>query len=155
MKIDAKRFALGMKIVLVGLRALCYSPPVKGTISPARAALDIHMAFKLKDTKLRADSQVRAGKVNLLCDRFPALEAAIKSRNNSDFRRAIGEIARAAKTDDKAISALSLIQAENLSAFLKFCAEVYVGVGPTQAQVTVTSADVDDLFDDDEAEETA
>lgn len=109
------------------------------------------MAFELvSDIKSkRADSQVRAGKVNQLCDRFPSLEGAIKSRNNQDFRKAIAEIARTAKTDDKAIAALNLITAENLSAFLKFCAEVYVGVGPTKTEVTVTKEDVDALFDDD------
>lgn len=109
------------------------------------------MALKLVSdiTSKRADSQIRAGKVNQLCDRFPSLEAAIRSRNNEDFRKATVEIARAAKSDDKAISALKLIQSENLSAFLKFAAEVYIGIGPDKAQVTVTSADVDDLFDED------
>jgi len=77
----------------------------------------------------RAAAQSRAAMIQKLTEAYPALEDAIRSRSNRDFRAACIAIIRDAKTDENAAARADIIGIENLSAFNQFCAECFEGIG--------------------------
>ena len=114
------------------------------------------MLILKQDEKRSAARTARARTVAALAARFPSLEAAIRSRNNSDFRTAIAEVARAAASLEAAVTLLETIQAENLSAFLQFCGDVFEGVERTSRAAPATGISLAKLLgeSDDSSEAT-
>lgn len=104
------------------------------------------MSLKLKNiTDKRANIQVRANAILAIATKFPALEAAMRSRNNKDFRNAVVEIIRAAKDDASASALADVLSIENLSAYNQFCAEVFEGLDTGKPQAA-GSVDISKLF---------
>jgi hypothetical protein len=102
--------------------------------------------LKLKNiSDKRANIQSRAHAILAIATKFPALEAAMRSRNNRDFRLAVVEIVRAAKDDDSASALADVISIENLSAYNQFCAEVFEGLDSAKPQAA-SKVDIEKLF---------
>jgi len=79
-----------------------------------------------------------------MANAFPPLEAAIRSRNNLDFRHVIVKLARAAESENQAWEWLSLFPAENLSAFLQFAEEITYDCERKAPQSTSTGSGFSD-----------
>jgi hypothetical protein len=102
--------------------------------------------LKLKNiTDKRANIQVRANAILAIATKFPTLEAAMRSRNNRDFRCAIVEILRAASSDESAETLADVLSIENLSAFNQFAAEVFEGLDSAKPQAA-SKVDIEKLF---------
>lgn len=133
--------------------AWCRKPPAISLHPAAGRHLQMALVIKVLDEK-RAQAKARALKVVNLATRFPSLEHAMRSRNNEDFRLAVAQLARGAKSEEAAVKALSIITSENFSAFMQFASDVFQDIGPRHPQASA-SINTDDLFEDEAGEPPA